>query len=89
MRSFGRWLLWMLLAGDPEAMAAQLVHDAVQLAHRQGLDQKFGVLAELDRAAVGHAQQHAGVAGGFIARDDRPTDSNGNLVDAHLHPRRT
>lgn len=31
----------------------------------------------------------AGVAGGFIARDDRPTDSNGNLVDAHLHPRRT
>ncbi|WP_407237688.1 hypothetical protein [Escherichia coli] len=26
---------------------------------------------------------------GFIARDDRPTDSNGNLVDAHLHPRRT
>ncbi len=30
-----------------------------------------------------------GVAGGFIARDDRPTDSNGNLVDAHLHPRRT
>ncbi|MCO7808311.1 hypothetical protein, partial [Escherichia coli] len=25
----------------------------------------------------------------FIARDDRPTDSNGNLVDAHLHPRRT
>ncbi len=23
------------------------------------------------------------------ARDDRPTDSNGNLVDAHLHPRRT
>ncbi len=24
----------------------------------------------------------AGVAGGFIARDDRPTDSNGNLVDA-------
>lgn len=31
----------------------------------------------------------AEVAGGFIARDDRPTDSNGNLVDAHLHPRRT
>ncbi|MFO6485614.1 hypothetical protein ACLBR5_31395 [Escherichia coli] len=30
-----------------------------------------------------------GVPGGFIARDDRPTDSNGNLVDAHLHPRRT
>ena len=23
------------------------------------------------------------------AGDDRPTDSNGNLVDAHLHPRRT
>ncbi len=33
------------------------------LAHRQRLDQELGVLTKLDHASVGHAQQHAGIAG--------------------------